>query len=1016
MKSKGAIRLFTIALSLVCLYYISFSAVTYFAEKGAKDYANGDVAKERKYLDSLETEEIYNIGIAKFTYAECRSQELNLGLDLQGGMHITLEVAVDKLIKQLSGNPTDELLNQALLKADEKQKTRQEDYIDLFYESYLEVSDNGSLFRAFDTRDNRGKFDRDAADKDAEVLAYIKKEAESAIERTSDILRSRIDKFGVTQPNIVQEATGRISIELPGVEDADRIRKLLKSTAKLEFWETYETQEIVNFFESVNEVLVAKLDLDPVTATDAKTDDAASLLNEPIADANNLLETANDNDTTKIDSTSDDLTSELANSDNPLLTDNDSTKIDTANKEGQLNEEEFKKKYPLYAILQLPVSQDGQVYPGPVAGFAASADTQKVNTYLNYPEVKDVLPSDIKFMWEVKPIEDGSKVFRLIALKASGDNRPVLTGEVLTDALVDFDPYSGEPAVSMNMNTEGARIWKNVTGKNKGRSIAIALDGAIYSFPTVNGEIAGGRSSISGNFDIKEAKDLANILKAGKLPISVDIVEEAVVGPTLGAESIKNGLSSLIIGFILVLGFMAFYYGTAGWIANIAMLANLFFIVGVLSSLSAALTLPGMAGIVLTIGMSVDANVLIFERIREELKFGKSLRQAITDGYDNAKSSILDANLTTLLTGFILLAFGKGPISGFAIILVIGIITSLFSAIFLTRLMFERQLDKEKKITFGNAKTISAFENFNFDFISKSKVAFIASGVLILAGLVSLFTNGLNLSVDFEGGRSYIVKYDEAAGVTQVRNELTTVFGSAPVVKTFGDAKTHKITTKYRIDEEGETIDQQVQETLETGLKTALGSNGYTILESQKVGPTFARDIRDAAVYSIIFGLLVIFIYIVVRFRRWQYGLGALIALFHDVLVVLGIFSLLWKIAPFNLEVDQAFIAAILTVVGYSINDTVVVFDRIRESLGLHKKAELSLTVNNALNKTVSRTLITSLTTLLVIIVLFAIGGEIIRGFSFALLIGVLVGTYSSIFIASPIVAGLTKRKESTQE
>lgn len=1009
MKSKGAIQIFTVALALACLYYMSFSAISWKVQSDAKDHAQGNVEKERRYLDSMENEVVFDIGIASFTFEECRKNKLNLGLDLQGGMHVTLEVALDRLIKKLSGNPQHPTLNAALKRANEKQVESQDPYVDLFYESFRELSDGDeSLFRVFDTRQNRGKFDREAEDLDAEVLDFIRSEADEAVQRTTDIIRTRIDEFGVTQPNIREEGSGRITIELPGVKDAQRIRLLLQQSAKLEFWETYGAEELVNnYFVSVNEVLADKLKLNQ----DSSSTDSAGNETEDPTDFFSTDSSA-DEDTTAADTLGDVAAGDTSDGDLLDMVGDDSLTNDTTDTSAAARQKQFAQNFPLYTKLQAPVTQQGEIQPGPVAGYANELDTALINEYLRYPEVEAVLPADIKFMWEVKPVEEGSQVYRLIALKTGADGSAPLTGKVIIDASQTYDMISGSPQVSMKMNAEGARIWKQLTGANIGKSIAISLDSRIYSFPNVEGEIPGGNSVINGNFTIEEAKALSSVLKAGKLPITVDIVEEAVVGPTLGKISIQNGLMSLVIGFLLVLVFMAVYYNRSGWVANVALLANLFFIIGILASLKAALTLPGMAGIVLTIGMSVDANVLIFERIREELKNGKSIKQAISDGYRNAYSSIIDANVTTLLTGIILLAFGKGPISGFAIILVIGILTSLFSAIFITRMIFDTMLKKEREVKFGTKGTMSAFSNFNFNFIGRRKIAYVVSGIIIAGGLTSLFTKGLNLSVDFEGGRSYVVQYDDNVSTTAIRNQLTENFGSAPEVKTFGAPNRHKIVTKYKIDDDEQGVDSLVQETLKSGIDLVAGEGKYEIQEGKKVGPTFARDIKVAAVQSILIGLVCIFIYILLRFRKWQFGLGALLALFHDVLIVLSLFSIFWNVLPFNLEVDQAFIAAILTVVGYSINDTVVVFDRIRESLGLHRKSPMNSVINDALNKTVSRTFITSITTLLVVLVLFIFGGEIIRGFSFALLIGILVGTYSSLFIATPVVIDFAKRED----
>lgn len=1031
MKNRGAVRIFTVLLTLICLYYLSFSLVTWNVENEAKEVAEkragGDDSAVKKlqdaYLDSMETKEVYPL--LGYTYEECKDKRINLGLDLQGGMHVTLEVAVDRLIKELSGvgesDPNYELLNKALAQAKRNQKTSQEDYIDLFYQAFVELSEGKTLYEVFDTRANEGKLDANAPDRDQMVLNYIKDETGSAFELTTDILRTRIDGFGVTQPTIREEGSGRITIELPGADDPERVREILQNSAKLEFWETYTSVEVVNqFYPRVNEVLKDKLGLS-VESTDDSTnvDEGSALTSSEESTKEESTALVAETDSIVADSLveSEALTLESSDSTGSLLaSEGDSGDVDTTDQAAQQSADEYFAANPLFKYLSLPVSQNGQIQQGPVAGYALERNKDSVDKYLNFEEVRDVLPDDIKFLWSSDGAAgDEGKVFTLIALKSGLEGKAALDGEVVVDSRIQFN-NNGRPEVGMSMNVEGAKAWKALTGRNVGKSIAIALDDKIRSFPNVLGEIGGGQSSIQGDFTIDQAKDLANILKAGKLPLSVDIVEEAIVGPSLGQKSIEDGLMSLLIGFVLVLIFMAIYYNRGGWVANIALLANLFFIVGTLASVQAALTLPGMAGIVLTIGMSVDANVLIFERIREELKAGKGVKQAVSDGYKNALTSIVDANVTTLLTAIILYVFGKGPISGFGIILLIGIVTSFFCAVFLSRLIFVRLLEKERKVNFGSSGTMNMFSNFNWNFIGKRKVAYVVSGLIIAGGIFSLATKGLNLSVDFEGGRSYVAEFETTPEVTQVQTELTELFGSQPEVKTFGGEKILKITTKYRIDSEDKGVDQAVQDTLEGRLKEMVGDGKYEIISGQKVGPTFARDIKIAAIWSIVIGLIFIFVYIVLRFRKWQYGLGALVALFHDVLVVLSLFSIFWGILPFNLEVDQAFIAAILTVVGYSINDTVVVFDRIRENLGLHTRMPIVDVINGALNKTVSRTFITSVTTLLVVIVLFAFGGEIIRGFSFALLIGVLVGTYSSLFIATPIVVDLDKGDDKRRQ
>ena len=680
---------------------------------------------------------------------------------------------------------------------------------------------------------------------------------------------------------------------------------------------------------------------------------------------------------------------------------------------GQLSAEEFRRQNPLYSVLRPAVSQQGEAFRGPVVGFSNGLDTSKVNEYLSMEEVQQVLPTDVRFYWSAKTTSEDNNIYQLYALKeTTRDGSAPLTGQVITEASVDVS-QRGQRQVAISMNSRGARIWERITGDNIDQSVAISMDERIYSAPNVNQQISGGRSVITGRFTTQEAQDLANVLEAGKLPIVVNIVEEAVIGPSLGQESIQSGLTSLVIGLVVVLLFMVFYYNQSGLVANLALLANLFFIVGVLASLGAALTLPGMAGVLLTVGMSVDANVLIFERVREELRGGKGLNLAIADGYRNAYSSIVDANLTTLLTAIILYTFGSGPISGFAIILIIGILTSLFSAIFITRLVFEWALNQDRAIKFASGSTFNALTNFNIDFLSKKKIAYFVSGGVIIAGAISLIVQGVNYGIDFKGGYSYVVQFDEPVSSSKVRNALSEPLNGEPQVKTFGPSNQVKITSDYLINSTDENAADKVRSQLNQGLSSV--GNDYTVKSSQKVGPTIAEDIKTSAYFAVTFSLIVIFLYIFLRFQKWQYGLGALAAVFHDVLIVLGLFSILKAVVPFPLKVDQAFIAAILTVVGYSINDTVVVYDRIREKLNLNKKSPFLETVNRALNDTLSRTFITSFTTLIVILVLFLFGGEMIRGFSFALLIGILVGTYSSLFVSSNVVVELSNAEKPSK-
>lgn len=984
MKAKGMIRFFVIAFALVCLYQLSFTLVTSRVEKKAAAYAQGDPVAERRYLDSIADVEVYNLLIRSFTYQQAKEQQLNLGLDLQGGMNVVMEVSVADVIKALSNFSKDATFNKALALASERQAKSQLDYVTLFEQSFTELDPNGKLAAIFATRENQGKIDYNSTN--AQVMEVIRAETEDAIDRSFNILRTRIDKFGVTSPNIQrQQGTGRIIIELPGVDNPERVRRLLQGSAKLEFWETYEAGEIIERIFDVNKMLGDRAKL-------AKASDSAA---NSSAESTQALAT----DTA---AKADDLLSQLA----------EKSATDTA---GGLDAAQARAENPLFALLMPAVFQaeDGSTRAGkgPAVGTASIRDTAAINAMLSSPEAKSMLPRNLRLLWTVKGRGEGSKFLDLVAIKTrANDSRAPLEGDVITDARESLDNF-GQVEVSMTMNAEGAKIWRRLTADNVQRSIAIVLDDYVYSYPNVNGEISGGMSSISGNFTPDEAKDLANILKAGKLPAPARIVEEAIVGPSLGAEAIQSGVISMISGLALVIVFMIAYYAGGGIVATLALLANIFFIFGVLASLQAVLTLPGIAGIVLTMGMSVDANVLIFERIREEMAKGKSLKQSIIDGFQNAYSSIIDANVTTILVGIILYSFGTGPIRGFATTLIIGILTSLFSAIFITRMLIDWQIAREKVVKFGSAWSVSMFSNMNINFLAKRKLFYAFSGVVIVAGIASMMTNGFNLGVDFKGGRSYVIQFDENKRATDIRSALTPFLESAPEVKTFGAANKYKITTSYRIDENTPETDAEVEMKIHEGLSTIMASKmefdqfkSDRILSSQKVGPTIADDIKASAIMSILISILVIAAYIFVRFRKWQYSIGAAASLIHDVLFVLSIFSLLWKFMPFSMEVDQAFIAAILTVIGYSINDTVVVFDRLREYLSLHHGDDNETVVNSAINSTFSRTIITSLTTILVVLILFLFGGEVIKGFTFALLVGLIAGTYSSIFVASAIV------------
>ncbi len=991
MQNRNVIKLFALLFAIVCLYQLSFTWVADRVESDAIDYALNFEEEEREkkqqfYLDSINSEEVYDILLTKYTYSQCKQREINLGLDLKGGMNVTLEVMVVDVIKALSNNSKDSTFNLAIKNAIQAQESSQDDFVTLFANEYEKIATlkNQGLSVIFSTIDLREKIQFSSSNE--EVIRVLAEEVEDAIDRSFNILRSRIDRFGVTQPNIQRlETAGRILVELPGIKNPDRARKLLQSTAQLEFWETYEYSELFSSLEEVNVFL---------RETIVKEDEKEEVSNNQI--------TSDEENNNSIDS--DSLFEE-----NILLSElEDSNNSDTASA-GELSFEEFAAENPLYALLYPNVDQQtGQLNSGPVVGFCAIKDTAELNTYLNDPIISKYFPVDVKFAYTVKPYDLDGKFVQLVALKTDRNGNSSMEGDVVTDANQAFSEFGSNAEVSMTMNTEGAKQWKRLTAENIGKSIAIVLDGYVYSYPTVQSEIAGGRSQITGNFTVEEANDLSNILKSGKLPAPARIIEEAIVGPSLGAEAINSGLTSFIIALILVLLYMIFYYNRAGLVSNVALLANIFFIFGVLSSLGAVLTLPGIAGIVLTIGMSVDANVLIYERIREEVANGKGIRLAISDGYNNAYSSIIDANVTTLLTGIILYTFGTGPIKGFATTLVIGILTSLFAAIFITRLIISARLNKSKKINFSNKITDGAFKNLNIDFIANRKKFYVISSVVIILGLGSLFLKGLNYGVDFLGGRTYVVRFDVPVDNEELRSSLGDVFvdqdglNYLPQVKTFGDENQLKITTSFMINSSEINADELVEDKLALGLETTGVS--YEIMSSQKVGPTIADDIKDAALWSIIFSLIVIFLYILLRFRKWQFSLGAVAAVFHDILIVLSIFSALYGLLPFSLEIDQAFIAAILTIIGYSLNDTVVVFDRVREYINNNKKKEVHQIMNGALNSTLSRTINTSLTTFFVLLIIFLFGGEVIRGFMFALMVGVLVGTYSSLFVASPIM------------
>ena len=1008
MQNKGAIRLFAIILALVCVYQLMFTVMAIRTERKAEDYANGNKVLERRYLDSISDKVVYNfLWMRKYTFEECKEKEINLGLDLKGGMDVVLEISVEDVIKSVAAPHylTDPMFAQTLQRAQQKKKNSQEDFVNLFASSYQEINPGGKLAQFFMTPETRGEIDVNTSND--EVVSYLKQQAESAVENSFNVLRNRIDRFGVVQPNIQRlERQGRILVELPGVDDPDRVARLLTGTANLEFWTTYENSEVIAYLQEANNVLRDIMSSGSGIVTS----------NNQESGTENQSETASaQKDTSEISLFGESDTSGQLG----ILGGADTTGVSS-------EQEQFQQENPLFAVLTPYVDNNGQPVPGSVVGVSRISDTATVDAYLHRPQVHALFPGDLKFYWDAKPLQDNDNFVRLYAIKSTRDGRPSLAGTYVTDARMTYGQFKGEAEVSMSMNSEGAKKWANLTRENVGKSIAIVLDGYVVSAPVVRQEIKGGSSSISGNFTQAEATDLANILNSGKMPARARIISEEVIGPSLGQASINAGMNSFLIAFVIVLLYMVFYYSrSAGLIADIALVANMFFLIGVLASLQAVLTLPGIAGIVLTIGMSVDANVLIYERIREEITAGKGTKLAIADGYKNAYSAIIDANVTTLLTGIILYLFGTGPIKGFATTLVIGILTSLFSAIFITRLIYERQLAKDKTaLRFSTKLTDNAFKKAHINFIGLRKIFYVISGAIVLAGALGLIIRGLNTGVDFTGGRNYVIQFTHEVNPVEIRGDLGKEFGEMPGVITFGEKNTIRITTKYMIDSDTPEADSLIKSMLFTGLKPYMKetvtykefmSTDDYIKSVQKVGPTIADDIKVQAVEAIVFALIMIFLYIIIRFRNWQYGLGAVLALVHDVTIVLGAFALFHDIMPFSMEIDQAFIAAILTVVGYSINDTVVVFDRIREYRNIYRKRDNSETMNLALNSTLSRTFSTSLSTFFVILAIFIFGGEVIRGFTFALLIGIVVGTYSSLFIATPIAYDTFGKKKKSE-
>ena len=980
MQNKGFVKVFAVLLTLVCMFYLSFSFVTRHYNSKAAEYAGGDPVKESSYLDSLSTQKVW-LG---YTLKECREMEISLGLDLKGGMNVVLELNVADVIRSLSNNNQDENFNKALDLAYENQATSQKDFIDLFAEEYKKLDNGARLSAIFSTFELKDKITPQSSD--AQVIAVLKEELKSAIDNSFNVLRTRIDRFGVVSPNIQRlETAGRILVELPG-------------SANLEFWETYNLPEIYQQLVAADNMLATILKSDDTAAVGSDTT-AIEATEEVVAD-NAAAETTNDADS--------------------LL-----AKIGEDKPEAQAAKsmEEFAKQHPLFAVLQIN-QYNGQLAPGPVVGIADKKDIAKINEYLNMKQVKDILPRNLSLKWGVKAIDEKEQYFYLYAIKMTNrDGTPALGGDVVTDANADFVQQAGrsEQQVSMTMNAEGAKAWARLTKENIGKAVAIVLDDMVYSAPNVQVEITGGRSQITGHFTPEEAKDLANVLKSGKMAASVHIVQEDVVGPSLGQEAINSGVISFVLALILLMFYMCAFYGVLpGLIADGALVLNIFFTMGILASFQAVLTLPGIAGMVLTLGMAVDANVLIYERTKEELRAGKSLNKAIADGYSNAFSAIFDSNLTSIITGVVLFYFGTGPIRGFATTMIIGLFASFLTAVFLTRIVYEALLakDKLKNVTFTTSITKDLLTNPKINFLAARKVGYLIPAGIIVLGAISMSTIGLNNGIDFTGGRNYVIRFAQDVKTDEVRNLLDAQLDGSVSVIQIGTPDQVRVSTNYKIEDNDPAIDQEIENKLFEGVKSLL-PEGTTLAQftdqyiqsSQKVGPSMADDIKNAAFLAVVFAMFCMAAYILLRFRDISFSVGAFASVAVTTLCIISFYTLLWKVLPFSMEVDQTFIAAILTIIGYSINDTVVVFDRIRETIGLYPKRDRYQVINDALNSTLSRTFNTSLTTLVVVLCIFILGGATIRSFTFAILLGIIIGTYSTLFVATPIAYELQKKK-----
>lgn len=989
MQNKGFVKVFAVLLTLVCLFYLSFSFVTRHYNHKAAEYAGGDPAKESLYLDSLSTQKVW-LG---YTLKQCREMEISLGLDLKGGMNVVLELNVADVIRSLSNNNQDENFNKALDLAYAHQASSQKDFIDLFAEEYKKLDNGARLSAIFSTFELKDKITPQSTD--AQVVSVLKEELQSAIDNSFNVLRTRIDRFGVVSPNIQRlETAGRILVELPGVKEPERVRKLLQGSANLEFWETYKLPEIYQQLVAADNVLATVLNQNneeaDATETEAAAGAAESAADAAVSEADSLL-----------------------------------AEIGKEKPESQASQdrEEFAKQHPLFALLQIN-QYNGQLAPGAAVGIAHSKDMEKISEYLNMKQVRDVLPRNLALKWGVKAIDDKEQYFELYAIKVTNrDGSPALGGDVVTDANADFTQQGGrsEQVVSMSMNAEGSKAWARLTKENIGRAVAIVLDDMVYSAPNVNDEITGGRSQITGHFTPEEAKDLANVLKSGKMAASVRIVQEDVVGPSLGQEAINAGVISFVLALVLLMLYMCAFYGLIpGLIADGALVLNIFFTMGILASFQAVLTLPGIAGMVLTLGMAVDANVLIYERTKEELRAGKSLGKAIADGYGNAFSAIFDSNLTSIITGVVLFYFGTGPIRGFATTMIIGLFASFLTAVFLTRIVYEALLakDKLKNVTFTTSLTKDLLTNPKINFLGARKVGYLIPAAIIVLGAISMMTIGLNNGIDFTGGRNYIVRFDQDVKTDEVRNMLDAQLDGAVSVITIGTPNQVRISTNYKIADNDPAVDQEIENRLFEGVKSLLPAgttvdqfSSEYIQSSQKVGPSMADDIKNSAILAVIFAMVCMAAYILLRFRDVSFSVGAFASVATTTLCIISFYTLLWKVLPFSMEVDQTFIAAILTIIGYSINDTVVVFDRIRETIGLYPKRDRYQVINDALNSTLCRTFNTSLTTLVVVLCIFILGGSTIRSFTFAILLGIIIGTYSTLFVATPIAYELQKKK-----